>query len=53
MTTKILKSARRQRPDRAECDYCGPFRTGTLRKVGRDDFGWLYRCQGCDEEGKQ
>jgi hypothetical protein len=35
---------------RPYCDLCGPFRGDELRKVGRDEFGTLWRCRRCDEE---
>jgi hypothetical protein len=35
---------------RPHCDMCGPFRGAFLRPVGRDEFGQIWRCEGCDRE---
>jgi hypothetical protein len=36
--------------DRPYCDLCGVFRSRRLRKIGRDEFGDLHRCESCDLE---
>lgn len=36
--------------NRPHCDCCGPFRGRYLRKVGRDEFGTIWRCLPCDED---
>lgn len=35
---------------RPYCDLCGPLRGRYLRRTGRDEYGPVYRCKGCDEE---
>ena len=38
--------------NRPHCDLCGPFRGRFLRSVGRDAYGEIYRCRGCDDESE-
>ena len=35
---------------RPHCDMCGPFASKWMRQVGKDEFGPIWRCEGCDNE---
>ncbi len=36
--------------NRPFCEMCGPFRGRRIRQSGHDEFGPVYRCEGCDNE---